>query len=123
MPKKLIITLVIFILFGVATFGVSAFASPDSVALPSVITESTPCPVAACTQPDGGCHTSADPPVVDGSFSMTCPKIESCSDTSCHAWDRLTNRYNRPSDVSLNLWILAPVIFTLGLVLLVRRMR
>ncbi len=123
MPKKLLVTFVIFVLFGVATFGISAFASPTSVALPTTITEETPCPVAGCIQPDGGCHTAEAPPVVDGSFSMTCPKITSCSDITCHAGDRLINRYNQPSDASLNLWILAPVVLTLGLVLLVRKMR
>jgi len=123
MIKKILIMFVVFCLFGALTFGVAVLAAPDSVALPVVITQETPCPVAACTQPDGGCHAAKPSPIPDGSFTMLCPRVTSCSDTSCHAWDRLTTHYNKPSDASLNLWILAPVLLTVGLVLLVRKMR
>jgi len=123
MFKKLIVTLVVFGLFGALTYGVGLLAAPDKVALPAAITSDTLCPVAACTQPDGACHKAQDAPIPNGSFTMICPKIENCSDTTCHAWDRLTTHYNKPSDISLNLWVLAPVVVTVCLVLLVRKMR
>ena len=53
---------------------------------------------------------------------MTCPEA-ACSSTECHAWDSLTNRYHQASDASLNLWILAPVVLVVGLVLLVKKVR
>lgn len=123
MIKKLIITLVVFCLFGALTFGAGMLAAPNSVTLPVAITPETPCPVAACTQPDGACHAAQASPIPDGSFAMLCPKVVGCSDVSCHAWDRLTTHYNKPSDSSMNLWIIAPVIATVGLVLLVRKIR
>jgi len=123
MTKKLLITFVAFVLVGMIVFGVGALATQGSATLPIAITPDTPCPVAACTQPDGGCHAAQSAPVPDGSFTMVCPKVASCSDSSCHAWDRLTTHYNKPSDSSLNLWILTPVLFTVCLVLIVRKMR
>jgi len=123
MFKKTVITIVVFVLIGVLVYGVAALAAPDSVALPETITESTPCPVANCSQPDGGCHAAAEAPVPDGSFTMTCPKVTTCSDSSCHAWERLSTHYLRPSDFSMNLWILVPVVLAVGLVLLIRKMR
>ncbi|MCL1846756.1 MAG: hypothetical protein FWF91_02170 [Coriobacteriia bacterium] len=123
MIKRFLASLVVFALFGAVVFGATSLAAPNGFALPGAITAQTPCPVAACTQPDGGCHAAQAAPVPNGSFTMLCPKVEGCSDTSCHAWDRLTTHYNRPSDSSLNLWILVPVVFTLGLVLIVRKTR
>jgi hypothetical protein len=123
MLKKSLIILVVFLVLGLATFGAGALAVPDSVALPEVITATTPCPVAGCTQPDGACHAADAVPVPDDNFEMVCPKVKGCADTTCHAWDRLTTHYNRPSDSSLNLWILAPVVFTVALVFIVRKMR
>ena len=123
MIRKMIIALMVFLLIGAAVFGTSALAFPGTVSLPEAIAEGTLCPVASCTQADGGCHAAQAAPVPDGSFSMLCPKVDSCSDTACHAWDRLTTHFNRPSDASLNLWILVPVIFTVGLVLIVRKLR
>jgi hypothetical protein len=123
MLKKLLIALVVFLAFGIATFGAGALASPDVVALPKPITDATPCPVAGCTQTDGACHAANPVPVPDGSFTMTCPRVTSCSDVQCHAWDRIEAPRNKPSDASLNLWILAPVLLTLGLVRIVKKSR
>jgi hypothetical protein len=121
MPKKTLITLFVFLVLGVVIWGAGKLASPQSVALPQAITSEVVCPVAGCTQPDGACHAAAAAPEPDGSFSMVCPKITSCSDTNCHAWDRLTTRYNKPIDASLNLWILTPVLLSVALVLVVLR--
>jgi hypothetical protein len=121
MPRKIILSSIVFLAVAAAVFGIGAAAAPAQVALPQAITASTPCPVAGCTQPDGACHAAAAPPEADGSFSMTCPKNTGCSDTVCHAQDRLVSHYNRPSDMSLNLWILAPVALAVGMVLLARK--
>ncbi len=51
---------------------------------------------------------------------MVCPEA-GCASLECHAWDTLTGRYHQASDASLNLWILAPVVFVVGLVLLVKK--
>jgi hypothetical protein len=123
MLKRLSITLVVFLAFGALIFGVGALVAPGSVALPAVIVADTPCPVAGCTRTDGACHAAAPAPVPDGSFTMACPKFTGCFDTVCHAQDRLTTHYNRPLDASLNLWILAPVLLIVGLVLIVQKLR
>jgi hypothetical protein len=123
MLKRLIATSLFFVLVAAGAYLALAAAAPDGVALPETITAATPCPVAGCTQPDGACHAADAAPVPDGSFAMVCPKVKGCADTTCHAWDRLTTHYNRPNDSSLNLWILAPVVFTVALVLVVKKMR
>jgi hypothetical protein len=123
MPKRLVMTLVTFLVLGAIIFGASALAAPGTVVLSVTIASDTLCPVAGCAQPDGACHASKPAPLPDGSFTMICPKVKSCSDTSCHAQDRLTTHYNKPLDASLNLWSLAPVLLTAGLVLVVQKLR
>jgi hypothetical protein len=120
--RNVIVTTVIFIVAAVAVFAIAA-AATSSVKLPAVIDAQTPCPVAGCTQPDGSCHAGNPSPIPDGSFSMSCPKVQGCSDISCHAGNRLSTHFNKPSDASLNLWILAPVILAMGLIFLVRKMK
>jgi hypothetical protein len=122
MPKKLVLMLATFAIAGVLVFVIGWASNSQSVALPQRITEETPCPVAGCLQPDGACHTASAPPAPDGSFAMTCPRIEGCSDVQCHAWDRIEATRSKPSDASMNLWILAPVVFVLGLVIIVRKL-
>jgi hypothetical protein len=119
--KKAVLTVVAFVLMGAAVFGTAALAVPGEVSVPQRITGETPCPVAGCTQPDGACHAGALSPVPDGSFVMECPKARGCSSTECHAADRLTSHYNAPSDFSMNLWILAPVVLVVALVLIVKK--
>jgi hypothetical protein len=97
-------------------------AGQPSVAAPQRITAQTACPVAGCTQPDGSCHAAAAPPSPDGSFEMVCPRITGCSDIECHAWNRIDSTSSKPNDVSLNLWIIVPVVLAVGLVLLVRKL-
>jgi hypothetical protein len=123
MPKRLIVTSLFFVLIAASAYLALAAMAPDAVALPNAITAATPCPVAGCTQLDGACHAATIAPIPDGSFEMVCPKVKGCADSTCHAWDKLTTHYNKPSDSSLNLWILAPVVFTVALVLIVRKMR
>ena len=60
-------------------------------------------------------------PQPDGMHEMLCPE-NGCASVKCHAWDALRSRYHQASDASLNLWILAPVVLVLVLVLLVKRL-
>lgn len=53
---------------------------------------------------------------------MVCPE-STCASVECHAWETLVGGgYRSASDVSLNLWVLSPVVFFGGLVLLLKRM-
>ena len=61
-------------------------------------------------------------PQPDGIHEMNCPEA-SCSSVECHAWDTLTSRYHQASDASLNLWILAPVVGVVALVMLVKKVK
>jgi len=101
------------------SFAVVWAAKPGEVGLPQAITASSPCPVAGCTADE--CHAAAKAPQPDGTFDMLCPRKEGCASTQCHAWDALTSRYNTPNDWSMNLWILAPVLFVIALVLIVKK--
>lgn len=121
MPKKLFITVFTFLLVGVLTFVVVWATNQQEVALPEAITEATLCPVAGCTQQDGACHAANPAPEPDGSFEMNCPKVEGCSDVQCHAWERIDSTSMRPSDSSLNLWILAPAVLVLFLMWIARK--
>lgn len=117
--KKLFATLAVFALMGVCVFGAARMAD-SSVSLPQAITPESACPVVGCVS--GECHGFADVPAPDGVHEMVCPEA-GCSSVDCHAWDTLAGRYHQASDASLNLWVLAPVVLTMGLVLLVRKSR
>ena len=119
MVKKTLVTLAAFLLVGAAVFGAGALADP-SVGLPRAIAEDSPCPATSCAS--GSCHGFDDVPEPDGATEMACPEA-SCASVECHAWDTLADRYSRPSDASLNLWVLAPVALVVGLVLLVKKVR
>ena len=119
MFRKAIITIVVFLLVGLCVFGVGAVADPD-VGAPRAIVPESACPVVGCAS--GECHGFDNVPQPDGVHEMTCPEA-ACSSTECHAWDSLTDRYHQASDASLNLWILAPVVLVVGLVLLVKKVR
>jgi hypothetical protein len=121
MVRKLVTIAIVFVVFGAATFGAAAAAAPTVVSLPQAITPDVPCPVAGCTQPDTGCHAAATAPEPDGSFEMVCPVRTGCADTSCHAWERIDAPRSKPSDTSLNLWVLAPTLLVLVLVWVVRK--
>jgi hypothetical protein len=119
--KKLVLTLAVFALMAVLVFTAGTAVSPEDAALPERITAETACPVAGCAQPDGSCHAAAPAPEPDGSFEMRCPVRTGCADVSCHAWDRIGATRSKPVDAAMNLWILAPVVLTVLLVMLVRR--
>ncbi|MDR1422539.1 MAG: hypothetical protein LBI64_06730 [Coriobacteriales bacterium] len=122
MPKKFILTLVVFVAVGALVFVTSWAFNTQGIALPAPITEETLCPVAGCTQPDKGCHAAQAAPEPDGSFTMICPRVKGCADSTCHAWERIDAPRSKPSDASMNLWILAPVILVLGLMGLTRKL-
>ena len=122
MLKKTVITLLVFVLFGAVVFGVGALGRPGSAVFPEVIGPDSLCPVVGCAQTDG-CHAASPPPEIDGTFEMLCPKIEGCAAIDCHASERLVSHYNKPSDSSMNLWILAPVVLVVGLVALVKKIQ
>lgn len=118
MVRKTFITLIAFLAVGTCTFAAGA-AADSSVGLPQPIAADSPCPATRCAS--GECHGFDDVPSPDGVHEMDCPEA-SCASVECHAWDTLVTRYYQPSDMSLNLWILAPVALVVGLVLLVKKM-
>lgn len=118
MARKAIVTLLAFVLVGACCFGVASCIDP-AVGAPQAITEESRCPVAGCV--NESCHGFDDVPQPDGVHEMLCPE-NGCASTECHAWDTLMSRYCQASDASLNLWILAPVMLVLALVLLVKRL-
>jgi hypothetical protein len=119
--KKLILTFVVFVVVAILVFMTGMAASPEDVALPERITEVTPCPIAGCAQINGSCHAASPAPDPDGTFDMLCPVRTGCADTSCHAWDRIGNTHSKPIDAAMNLWILAPVVLIVLLVMVVRK--
>ena len=118
MVRKLLLTLTAFLLVGACAFAAGA-ASDPRVGLPQPITVDSPCPAAGCAS--GECHGFDAVPGPDGVHEMQCPEA-SCASVECHAWDSLATRYHQASDASLNLWVLAPVVLVVGLVLLVKKM-
>lgn len=118
MARKLALALAAFLLVGACVFAVGILIDP-AVGAPQPIAADSPCPAVGCAS--GECHGFDNVPDPDGVHEMDCPKA-SCSSVDCHAWDTLATRYYQASDASLNLWILAPVVLVVGLVLLVRKM-
>ena len=119
MSKKIALTLLTLAVVVACTLGVGALASPGSVAVAPVV-DTSACPATGCAS--GVCHGFDNVPVPDGVSEMLCPEA-TCASTECHAWDTLVGRYHQASDVSMNLWILFPVMFVVGLVLLVRKLK
>lgn len=116
--KKIIATVTVFLLAGACVIGAVGLVRPDALSVRPITAES-PCPVVGCAS--GTCHGFDDVPEPDGAHEMTCPEA-GCSSVECHAWDTLVDRYYQPSDMSLNVWVLAPVVLVVGLVLLVRKL-
>ena len=117
MFKKLLVPLVAFLLAGACVLAAGAAAEPATGVRP--IEADSPCPAVGCAS--GECHGLDDVPAPDGIHEMNCPEA-SCSSVECHAWDTLATRYRQASDASLNLWVLAPVVLVVALVLLVRKL-
>lgn len=91
--------------------------APDSGLHP--LTADATCPVAGCT--NGACHGYDAVPEPDGHSEMRCPEA-GCASVECHGWETLAGRYHQASDMSLNLWILMPVVLVLGLWVVSRRL-
>ena len=118
MVRKLLLTLAAFLLACAAVYGAGSLAEPATGIAP--IEAGAPCPAAGCAS--GECHGFDDVPGPDGVHEMSCPEA-GCASAECHAWDSLVGRYHQASDASLNVWILAPVVLVVGLVLIVRKVR
>ncbi len=119
MGKKFLVTLLVFAISAVAVYAACAgIGGASGVSLPQEITAESPCPVVQCAS--GECHGFDNVPEPDGIHEMDCPKT-TCSSVDCHAWETLSSRYHQASDGSLNLWVLAPIMLVLGLVLIVKK--
>lgn len=119
MVKKFLLALLGFAVCAVAVYGVCAgIGAKDNVSLPQKITADSPCPVVYCAS--GECHGFDNVPEPDGIHEMKCPEVN-CYSAECHAWETLASRYHQASDGSLNVWVLAPIMLVMGLVLIVRR--
>ena len=114
MVKKVLLALAAFAVAGALALGAGFALEPDS-AVKSIGADS-PCPVVGCAS--GECHGYVAVPGPDGVHEMDCPEA-TCSGVECHAWDTLQDRYHQASNASLNVWILAPAMLVVGLVLLV----
>lgn len=108
-----------FLLVGGAVFLAGSMVDA-SMGLPRAVKSDAPCPATSCAS--GSCHGFDDVPDPDGVHEMACPEA-SCASVECHAWATLTTRYYRPSDASMNLWLVLPVGLVVGLVLLVKRVK
>ena len=118
MLRKTILIALLFLLVGICIFGIAS-RFDSSVGLPQPITVESKCPVAGCM--NESCPGFDNIPQPDGMHEMLGPE-NGCASVKCHAWDALRSRYHQASDASLNLWILAPVVLVLVLVLLVKRL-
>lgn len=101
----------------VGAVGVGFAVAPDSGLHP--LTADAACPVAGCT--NGACHGYDAVPEPDGRSEMRCPEA-GCTSVECHGWETLARRYHQASDMSLNLWILMPIVLVLGLWVVSRRL-
>ena len=114
MVKKLICVIAALALAAACVF-VAASVSSVSVGAPQRIDAASPCPAS------GECHDYANVPGPDGVHEMVCPE-STCSSVECHAWDTLVSGgYRSASDASLNLWVLGPVVFFGGLILVLKK--
>ena len=119
MVKKLICVIAAFALAAACVF-LAASVSSESVGAPQHIDAASPCPATGCA--GGECHGYANVPGPDGVHEMVCPE-STCASVECHAGETLVGGgYRSASDASLNLWVLGPVVFFGGLVLLLKRM-
>ena len=116
MVKKILVSGIIFLTIGI--FVIAAGVASANIELPQRILAESSCPVAGCSS--NSCHDYDSVPVPDGQHEMRCPR-RACASVECHAWDTLTTRYHQASDASMNLWIVAPVVFVLVLVAVMKR--
>ena len=110
MVKKLICVIAAFALAAACVF-LAASVSSVSVGAPQHIDAASPCPATGCAS--GECP--------DGVHEMVCPE-STCASFECHAWETLVGGgYRSASDASLNLWVLGPVVFFGGLILVLKK--
>ena len=114
MVKKILLSLLTFVVVGACVVGVGFALEPESGF--HALDENAACPVVGCASES--CHGFDNVPEPNGEYEMNCPEV-SCSSTSCHAWDTLIGKYKQASDASMNIWILAPVLLVVGLVVLI----
>ena len=119
MMKKTLVTVLAFLMVGACVFLAGVAADP-SVDLPQPVGADSPCPATGCAS--GTCHGFDDVPEPDSVHEMACPEA-TCASVECHAWDTLTTRYYRPSDASMNVWLLLPVALVVGVVQLVKKVK
>ena len=118
MVKKLLYVAFAFALASACVFAAAGVSSKD-VGAPREISSASPCPATGCAS--GECHDYANVPGPDGVHEMVCPE-STCSSVECHAWDTLVSGgYRSASDASLNLWVLGPVVFFGGLILVLKK--
>ena len=119
MVKKLICVIAAFALAAACVF-LAASVSSESVGAPRAVSADSPRPATGCA--GGECHDYANVPGPDGVHEMVCPE-STCASVECHVWETLVGGgYRSASNASLNLWVLGPVVFFGGLVLLLKRM-
>ena len=110
MVKKLICVIAAFALAAACVF-LAASVSSVSLGAPQHIDAASPCPAT----------DYANVPGPDGVHEMVCPE-STCASVECHAWDTLVSGgYRSASDASLNLWVLGPVVFFGGLILVLKK--
>ena len=119
MVKKLLCVVFAFSLASACVFAAAGVSSEGGGA-PRAVSAASPCPATGCVS--GECHDYANVPAPDGVHEMSCPE-STCVSVECHAGETLVGGgYRSASDASLNLWVLGPVVFFGGLVLLLKRM-
>ena len=119
MVKKFLLAVLGFAVCGVVVYAAcAAIGADEGVGMPQPINADSPCPVVYCAS--GECHGFDNVPEPDGIHEMKCPEVN-CYSTECHAWETLASRYHQASNGSLNLWVLAPILLVLGLVIIVKR--
>ena len=118
MAKRLILALAIMVVAGACVVGAGMAGASDSAGFEPV--GEAACPVAGCTL-EGVCHDYAAVPEPDGACELVCPEV-GCASVECHAWDQLAGGgYRGASDMSLNVWIVLPVVLVLAMMLVVRK--
>lgn len=114
MLRRLLLAFAVFVFAGACVLAAGFAVEPESGV--RVVTPESACPVAGCAADE--CHDYDDVPEPNGLNEMKCPEL-GCASVECHAWETLRGGYRQASDASLNVWILAPVVLVLSLVLLV----
>ncbi len=117
--KVAIVATAVILVVAFATFGLAKASNGDEVQAPAPVTAESRCPVAGCTAEE--CHGPNEPPDLEDGQLMYCPRVPSCSSTTCHEADKLTSHYRQANDLSLNLWIVGLGVVTVVAVALAKK--